>query len=105
MGVAVKNGTINRQYVGHTVSKSGVEKPEGMSQSAVKDGQVYVSKSNQNEDVNGISDVSNLKPHQSQIQASEWVKHDNGVLSKDDQTGVSGKGKVAGFLEKIILHF
>lgn len=100
VGVAVKNGTINRQYVGHAVSKYGVVKPEGMSQSAVKDSQDCVSKNNQNEDVGDSSNVSNLKPRQSQIQASERVNHDDSVLSKDDQNGVSGKVKEAVILEK-----
>ena len=149
---AVKNGTISRQVMGCTVSKSGVvksegmsqaavnkdhrevngssevsnlqepqrqilgservnldatalsnrgvEKPDGASQAAVKVGQVCVSKNNQNYEVNGGSDVSNLQARQSQMQAEKCVKHDDSVLSTDVHKGVSGKVKEAVFSEK-----
>ena len=161
VGVAVKNGTISRQVMGSTVSKSGAVKSEGMSQAAVnkdhssvskdnqnrevddssnvsnlqesqrqiqgservnldapavpnlgvvttddtsqaavKDGQASVSKSNQNNEVNGRCDVSNLQARQSQMQAEKCVKHDDSVLSIDVQKGVSGKVKEAVFSEK-----
>jgi len=149
---AVKNGTISRQVMGCTVSKSGVvksegmsqaavnkdhrevngssevsnlqepqrqilgservnldatalsnrgvEKPDGASQAAVKVGQVCVSKNNQNYEVNGGSDVSNLQARQSQMQTAKCVKHDDSMLSTDVQKGVSGKVKEAVFSEK-----
>ena len=105
VGVAVKNGTINRQYVGHAVSKYGVVKPEGMSQSAVKDGQVCVSKNNQNYEVNGGNDVSNLQARQSQMQAATCGNHDDSVLSTDVHKEASGKVKKAVFSEKKNLAF
>ena len=152
VGVAVKNGTISRQVMGCSVSKSGVvksegmsqaavnkdhrevngssevsnlqepqrqilgservnldatalsnrgvEKPDGASQAAVKVGQVCVSKNNQNYEVNGGSDVSNLQARQSQMQAAKGVNHDDSVLSTDVQKGVSGNVKEAVFSEK-----
>ena len=157
VGVAVKNGTISRQVMGCSVSKSGavksegmsqaavnkdhrevngssevsnlqepqrqilgservnldatalsnrgVEKPDGASQAAVKVGQVCVSKNNQNYEVNGGSDVSNLQARQSQMQTAKCVKHDDSVLSTDVQKGVSGKVKEAVFSEKKNLAF
>ena len=157
VGVAVKNGTISRQVMGCSVSKSGVvksegmsqaavnkdhrevngssevsnlqepqrqilgservnldatalsnrgvEKPDGASQSAVKDGQACVSKSNQNNEVNGRCHVSNLQEPQSQIQAAERGNHDDSVLSTDVHKGVSGKVKKAVFSEKKNLAF
>ena len=82
VGVAVKNGTINRQYVGHAVSKYGVVKPEGMSQSAVNKDHSSVSKDNQNREVNGSSEVSNLQEPQRQILGSERVNLDAPALLK-----------------------
>ena len=73
VGVAVKNGTINRQYVGHTVSKSGVVKSEGMSQAAVN---------KDHREVNGSSEVSNLQEPQRQILGSERVNLDAPALLK-----------------------
>ena len=105
VGVAVKNGTISRQVMGCSVSKSGVVKSDGTSQSAVKDGQVCVSKNNQNYEVNGGSDVSNLQARQSQMQAAKGVNHDDSVLSTDAQKGVSGNVKEAVIHEKKNLAF
>ena len=104
-GVAVKNGTISRQVMGCSVSKSGAVKSDGTSQSAVKDGQVCVSKNNQNREVNGSSDVSNLQARQSQMQAAKCGNHDDSVLSTDVQKGVSGKVKEAVIPEKKNLAF
>ena len=87
------------------LSNRGVEKPDGASQSAVKDGQVCVSKNNQNREVNGSSDVSNLQARQSQMQAAKGVNHDDSVLSTDVQKGVSGKVKEAVIPEKKNLAF
>ena len=104
-GVAVKNGTISRQVMGCSVSKSGAAKSDGTSQSAVKDGQACASKSNQNNEVNGRCHVSNLQEPQSQIQAAERGNHDDSVLSTDVHKGVSGKVKKAVFSEKKNLAF
>jgi len=82
------------------LSNRGVEKPDGASQAAVKVGQVCVSKNNQNYEVNGGSDVSNLQARQSQMQTAKCVKHDDSMLSTDVQKGVSGKVKEAVFSEK-----
>jgi len=82
------------------LSNRGVEKPDGTSQAAVKDGQACVSKSNQNNEVNGRCGVSNLQARQSQMQAEKCVKHDDSVLSTDVHKGVSGKVKEAVFSEK-----
>ena len=100
VGVAVKNGTISRQVMGCSVSKSGAVKSEGMSQAAVNKDHSSVSKDNQNREVNGSSDVSNLQARQSQMQAAKGVNHDDSVLSTDVQKGVSGKVKEAVFSEK-----
>ena len=88
--VAVKNGTISRQVMGCSVSKSGVVKPEGMSQAAVNKDHSSVSKDNQNREVNGSSEVSNLQEPQRQVQGSERVNRDApavpniGVVKTDD---------------------
>ena len=82
-----------------------MEKPDGASQSAVKDGQVCVSKNNQNREDNGSSDVSNLQARASQMQAAKGINHDDSVLSTDVQKGVSGKVKEAIFSEKKNLAF
>ena len=80
-GVAVKNSTISRQYVGHAVSKSGAVKSDGAGQAAVNKDQSCVSKDSQNREVNSSSDVSNLQEPQSQIQGSERVNLDATALS------------------------
>ena len=77
-----------------------VVKTDGTSQAAVKDGQICVSKNNQNHKVNGGGDVPNLQARQSQMQAAKGVNHDDSVLSTDVQKGVSGKVKEAVFSEK-----
>ena len=87
------------------LSNRGVEKPDGASQSAVKDGQACASKSNQNNEVNGRCGVSNLQARQSQMQAEKCVNHDDSVLSTDVQKGVSGKVKEAVIPEKKNLAF
>ena len=105
VGVAVKNGTISRQVMGCSVSKSGAVKYEGTGQATVNKDHSSVSKDNQNREVNGSSDVSNLQARQSQMQAAKCVNHDDSVLSTDVQKGVSGKVKEAVFSEKKNLAF
>ena len=94
-GVAVKNSTISRQYVGHAVSKSGVVKPEGMSQAAVNKDQSCVPKDNQNREVDDSSKVSNLQEPQSQIQGSERANRDAHAVSKSGAVKSDVTGQVS----------
>ncbi|MDD3682920.1 MAG: hypothetical protein PHW09_03460 [Desulfovibrio desulfuricans] len=80
-GVAVKNGTISRQVMGCSVSKSGAVKSDGTSQAAVNKDQSCVPKDNQNREVDDSSKVSNLQEAQRQIQGSERVNLDATALS------------------------
>ncbi len=97
VGVAVKNGTISRQVMGSTVSKSGAVKSEGMSQAAVNKDHSSVSKDNQNREVDDSSNVSNLQESQRQIQGSERVNLDApavpnlGVVTTDDTSQAAVK--------------
>ena len=95
--VAVKNGTISRQAMGCSVSKSGAVKSDGTSQAAVNKDQSCVPKDNQNREVDDSSKVSNLQKAQRQIQGSERVNLDApavpnlGVVTTDDTSQAAVK--------------
>ena len=96
-GVAVKNGTISRQVMGCSVSKSGAVKSDGTSQAAVNKDQSCVPKDNQNREVDDSSKVSNLQEPQRQILGSERVNRDApavpnlGVVTTDDTSQAAVK--------------